>query len=116
PEGSGPRSVRTPGGSTVALASGDAPFTGTSEPGVYAIETADGPRPFAVNLDPAEGRTDPMEVAALEQLGVRTSGGEADGANDPDRLRQLMNAELEGRQKLWRWGVVAAIGILIVET
>jgi hypothetical protein len=28
----------------------------------------------------------------------------------------MHNAELEGRQKLWRWLVVAAIGVLIVET
>ncbi len=28
----------------------------------------------------------------------------------------MQNAELEGRQKLWRWLILATIGILIVET
>ena len=28
----------------------------------------------------------------------------------------MQNAELEGRQKLWRWLILAAIGVLIVET
>jgi hypothetical protein len=28
----------------------------------------------------------------------------------------MYNAELEGRQKLWRWLILAVIGILIIET
>jgi hypothetical protein len=28
----------------------------------------------------------------------------------------MHNAELESRQKLWRWLILAAIGVLIVET
>ena len=28
----------------------------------------------------------------------------------------MHNAELEGRQKLWRWLILATIGVLIVET
>ena len=31
-------------------------------------------------------------------------------------LRQMYNAELENRQKLWRWLILAAIGVLIAET
>ncbi|QDV32786.1 BatA domain-containing protein [Tautonia plasticadhaerens] len=116
PEGDGERVVRTPGGSDVVLSAGTDEFSGAEVPGVYAVEGPDGPRRFAVNLDPAEGRTDPLEVAALEQLGVRMAGREADEADEAEARRQLMNAELERRQKLWRWGVVAAIGILIVET
>jgi hypothetical protein len=28
----------------------------------------------------------------------------------------MHNAELENRQKLWRWLILAAIGVLVVET
>jgi hypothetical protein len=111
----GQQAVRIPGGATVTLPEAVDVFTGTDVPGVYSFETPDGPRAFAVNLSPAEGRTDPMEAAALEQLGVRMAGRDAAPATEEER-RQLMNSELERRQKLWRWGIVAAIGILIVET
>ena len=35
---------------------------------------------------------------------------------DFEQLRQMHNIELENRQKLWRWLILAAIGILILET
>jgi hypothetical protein len=116
PRGNGGRGVRIPGGSTVTLPEGTDVFMETNVPGVYSFETTDGPRAFAVNLSPAEGRTDPMEAAALEQLGVQMAGRDTDLAIESERRRQLMNSELERRQQLWRWGIVAAIGILIVET
>lgn len=107
--------VRRPDGRAVAVESGASAFAGTDEPGLYAIETPEGARTFAVNLDPAEGRTGPMEPETLEQLGCRLAG-DAPRRADPAALRQLRNAELEGRQKLWRWLVLAAVGVLIVET
>ena len=32
------------------------------------------------------------------------------------RIRQQRDTELESRQKIWRWLVVGALGVLIVET
>ena len=32
------------------------------------------------------------------------------------RLRQLRDQELESRQKLWRWLLVGALGLVILET
>lgn len=107
--------VRTPGGGTVATAVGSTAFAATDQPGVYTIETAAGPREFAVNLDPMESKTTPLHVETLEQFGCRLADRDA-ATVDREHLRQLQNAELEGRQKLWRWLIVAAIGILIVET
>ncbi len=111
----GPRVVRKPDGSTATPAPGDATFAGTDVPGVYAIEAGGISRPFAVNLDPAEGRTTPLAVETLEQLGCRIAGAPAP-ALDREQVRQMQNGELEGRQKFWRWLVLAAIGLLIVET
>jgi hypothetical protein len=68
-----------------------------------------------VNLDPAESKTSPMAVETLEQYGCRLSNPSRSRV-DREQLRQMHNAELEGRQKLWRWLILAALGVLIVET
>lgn len=107
--------IRKPDGTTARLKSGDETFAGTDQPGVYTLETASGAKSFAVNLDPAESRTSPLPVETLEQLGVKRSGGEAESIS-PEQQRQMLNAELEGRQKLWRWLILATAGVLIVET
>ncbi len=111
-EGSGPRVVRRPDGSSESVPPGEASFASTSEPGIYSVV---GSGSFAVNLDPAEGKVAPLAAERLEQLGVRMASGEP-GPADRERIRQMQNAELEGRQKLWRWFVLAAIVTLIVET
>jgi hypothetical protein len=110
-----PLSVLKPDGERINLTLTDRSFDGTDRPGVYTLESASGGRPFAVNLDPLESRVAPLHVEALEQLGCRLAKPTREKA-DPEQLRQLQNAELEGRQKLWRWLVLAAIAFLIAET
>ena len=107
--------VHKPDGSTVAVPAGQSAFTGTDQPGVYTVDTEDGVRSFAVNLDPAESLTAPLSVETLEQFGCRLAKGEK-ALPDREQLRQMQNVELEGRQKLWRWVILTAIGVLIVET
>jgi hypothetical protein len=83
---------------------GDRP--GADQPGIQ-------PGRFAVNLDPLESKTAPLPVEELERLGVplKTSA-----ATPRDQRRQLLNAELENQQQLWRWLIVAALVVLIAET
>jgi hypothetical protein len=107
--------VHKPSGDRVALPAGSGLFAETDQPGVYTVETPGGPRSFAVNLDPAESKTAPMAVETLEQYGCRL-WNPSQMRVDREQLRQMHNAELEGRQKLWRWLILAAIGVLIVET
>ena len=111
----GPIRVRKPDGSVADVESGSAWFGGTDRPGVYEILSKDEPRAFAVNLDPIESRTSPIAAETLEQLGCKLAKSTSE-VIDRDRLRQMRNAELEGRQKLWRGLVLAAIGVLILET
>ena len=111
-EGRPTRMIRKPDGTTATVAAGETYFASTDEPGVYSVEGAGS---FAVNLDPAEGRVAPLAVERLEQLGVRMATA-GPGPADRERIRQMQNAELEGRQKLWRWPILAAIVTLIVET
>lgn len=107
--------VRKPDGASFKPPKNSEFFSDTDEPGVYRMESADGARFFAVNLDPLESKTSPLHLETLEQFGCRLANP-LHKPVDPEHLRQMRNAELENRQKFWRWLIVAAIGVLIVET
>lgn len=108
--------VRKPDETTVQLASSETRFTQTDQPGIYELLGAPTPVKFAVNLDAAESRTAPMPVDELERLGVPMKSTEAAPAVVAAKLETLHNTELEARQKLWRWLIVAALAVLLVET
>jgi hypothetical protein len=108
--------VRKPDGATTKLEPGSRAFSGTDAPGIYSIDTPEGPRTFAVNLEPSESKTAPLEPEMLEQFGCRLAKSAARVEVERETARQLKNAELEGRQKLWRPLILAAMATLIVET
>ena len=107
--------VHKPDGTEIKLARDDRSFRQTDLPGVYRLNRGDAERFFAVNLAAEEGRTAPRELGELEDLGVRL-GRQPTRAELVKKQRQMQNAELEKRQKLWRWLIVAALGVLITET
>jgi hypothetical protein len=90
-------------------------FDGTDTPGVYSIPTADGTHDFAVNLDPQESRTTVVGAETLEQLGCRLVGSNTLVQNEHER-QHLQDVQLEGRQKIWQWLLVAALGLVVAET
>jgi anti-sigma-K factor RskA len=106
---------QTPGGKAVTLPAG-APFVETDVPGIYQAAWGDRHRQFAVNLPVEESRIAPMPVDALARLGVPL-GPAAEPKAAPARTqhRELPRAELENRQKLWRWLLAAALAITLVE-
>ncbi|MEO2092152.1 MAG: hypothetical protein ABGY75_22075, partial [Gemmataceae bacterium] len=111
----GTAAVRKPDGSSVALDRTANSFESTNQPGVYTADTPTGPKAFAVNLDPAESLTTPLPPETLEQYGVKLAKRE----NDEQRReaeRQQRTAELERSQSIWRWLVLAAVFVLLVET
>lgn len=112
---SAPFVVTAPGGEEVELGPGTRTFDGTDTPGIYRLERDDSPSEFAVNLASAESVTAPFDAAELEQWGVRL-GHENKRADIVERRRQMRDVELEKKQKLWRWLIVAALGILVLET
>jgi hypothetical protein len=84
-------------------------------PGQYQLRRAQGSDTVAVNLPPAESDTAPLAPDRLESLGVRL--GDLESSTDlADRERQMRDVELESRQKLWQWMVVAAIAVLGLES
>jgi hypothetical protein len=109
--------VHKPDGTIVRLARGSTTFSDTDQPGVYTVDTAAGARSFVVNLDALESKTAPVHVETLEQFGCRlVNHSQARKQTDQEQLRQMQNAELENRQKLWRLLILSTIALLIVET
>jgi hypothetical protein len=56
-----------------------------------------------------------LESAQLEQLGVRLAN-RLTRVEQAEQLRQQRDQELESRQKVWRWLIVAALAAIIFET
>jgi len=109
-------SVRKPDGATVQLAAGELRFTQTDQPGIYEVSLSPAPVKFAVNLDAAESKTAPLPADEFERLGVPVKSAEMAPALAAAKQETLHNADLEARQKLWRWLIVAALAVLLVET
>ena len=109
------KSVRTPDGAKLELTEDATSFAATNEPGIYSLAAADTKLDFAVNVPADESRTAPM---AADELGARGVGPSqpATRSEMAENLRQMRDVELEGRQKLWRWLIFAALAVLILET
>jgi hypothetical protein len=108
-------SITLPDGKDVTLSGGATSFEATDQPGLYAMSSGTNTIRFAVNVDPRESRTDVLAREELEQFGVLLGNNTATDALTSDDKRQLKNAELEGKQKLWRWLIVAALVVLSLE-
>jgi hypothetical protein len=114
PPGQQALTVRRPDGREVTAEPG-ARFRETDVAGIYTVNPA-GWR-FAVNLAPEESRTAPLGVDQLLTLGVPLKQKPViSAAATVQQQARLQSAELEGRQKLWRWLIVAALGVLMIET
>ncbi len=107
--------VRTPDGSERVLEAGATRFDETDRPGLYAFESPESSIPFAVNLDPSESRIAVQPLESLEQFGCVLANPRRE-AIEADRLEQLNTLQLERRQQLWRWLILTALALLIVET
>ena len=109
------------------LASADAPTSASitaqsiSQQGLYRVQTAAGALVVAANVDPLESQTTPLALETLEALGVSITDADAATAAAAAALartseRTLKVAELEARQKSWRWILAAAFVVLVSET
>ena len=116
PAGTEPKAVRLPDGATLPIPTGTTNFAQTLQPGIY--EFNGGPRSarFAVNLDPNESRTAPLDAEDLERLGVPVAREQAAAVAPTESKTMLQGMEAEGRQKLWRWFIAATLAVLLVES
>jgi hypothetical protein len=86
-------------------------------PGLFKV--SEGPRSYkiAVNLDPAESKTGTLDIDGLRSLGVPLHAQATRTFAEVDRERKTAAAvEVESRQKMWRWVILAALAFVLVET
>jgi hypothetical protein len=107
--------VHKPDGTLVRPTPGEPFFSETDQVGLYTLDAPRGARSFAVNVDPLESKTAPLSLESLEQFGCRLAS-HAPKELDHEQVRQMFIMELENRQKMWRWLILAAITVLIGET
>jgi hypothetical protein len=113
PGGPQPLIVRKPDGTEVAATPGTK-FSVTDQPGVYQVTP--GTLRFIVNLSPEESRLVPLPEDRFTSLGVPLRTGRETPAEIAKREGQAQATEIENQQKLWRWLLVAALGLLLLET
>jgi hypothetical protein len=109
-------SIRGPANLELKLGTTNANFSQTAQPGMYLVSSSQGTKRFAVNLEPTESRTAPLLLDELEKLGVPMTGVKPSPALETSRKALLQIAELESRQKLWRWLLISAVLVLLFET
>jgi hypothetical protein len=89
-----------------------AAFNETDLPGIYTASEGGKERRFAVNLPLEESRVAPLSQDELARLGVPIGPAiEEPVAATRIHQRQLLRAELENSQKLWRWFLLAALAV-----
>jgi hypothetical protein len=115
PEGT-TANVQKPGGMAIPLSHTNV-FRLTDEPGIYTVSNGLTFQ-FAVNLDPRESKTTPIPEDELERLGLPVKESETikSAQKEREKLQHLLATELESRQKLWRWILVAALLFLLAES
>lgn len=110
-----PSTVVGPSGQIFELEAMAGSFSDADEPGIYTLKQGGRESLLAVNLASDECRTKPLMPDRLEQLGVTLGEQKSLEALISDQ-RLMRNKELEGSQKLWRWGILAALAFVAVET
>jgi hypothetical protein len=108
--------VKRPDGSTSQIEAGKAGIQ-AELPGIYGVQESGRQWRFAVNLPSEESRTAPLPVEELERLGVPVHTTLLTSPQQVQaRQEKLKHVELENRQKLWRWVVIAALAVVLLET
>ena len=114
PPGPQALTVRKPDGVEIPIPAGGS-FKETDQPGAYQVMP--GTLRFVVNLTPDESKLALLGSERLSSLGVPLAATPKPAS--PHALKDAAKAqaaELENRQKLWRWLVVGALVVLLLET
>jgi hypothetical protein len=112
----GATAVLRPDGTTAAIAAGEPAFTDTRERGIYQFISTTGRTRVAVNVDANESRTAPLATDELEQLGVPVRPEQPMPKERARAAALARAADLENRQKAWRWLIAATLLVLLAES
>lgn len=110
--------LQGPSGAPVSLGIGVTNVPAVEQPGLHVLRAGQEQFRFAANLDPLESRTVPLSLDELERWGapVRHPTVVVSPVEQARAKQELQSQEAEGRQKLWRWFVVATLAVLLGET
>ncbi len=109
------RSILRPDGTVETLAENASEYPNTDTPGIYTFSHGvDERQSFAVNVAPSESQLEPMPQDRLQGLGV-VLGTQPTREAQLASLQRLQDAEFEDRQKLWKYLVLAAIVLSLLE-
>jgi hypothetical protein len=90
------------------------------EPGFEETERDGEPHFLAINLNPREGNTTPFDPnVVFSGLGIPLTDKNANNSLKnltEDQIDRLESEAKEGKQKLWKWIVFAALFILVIES
>ncbi|MEX2141066.1 MAG: BatA domain-containing protein [Pirellulales bacterium] len=111
----GERVVRRPDGAKLEMPADATSYDSADEPGIYQFVLGGEESRLAFNLSADESRTASLAVEELEHRGARV-GTQPTAEQIAERQRQARIFELENRQKLWRWLIIAVLAILLIET
>jgi len=107
--------IHLPDESKIKLTSNEQTFENSIVPGIYTLISETSQNQYSVNLAPAESRTAQLPIESLEKLGVVMHFDNKPEITEGIK-RQLANAEMENQQKVWRWLILVALGVLLLET
>lgn len=109
--------IRRPDNSMIDIKPGEKFFNQTELPGIYTIESPSGNKFFAVNIPAQECLTAPLPLDEFEQFGIPLNGTLSIQSEQTQQAKlhsSLM--DMENKQKLWRWLLIALLSVIIVET
>ena len=84
-------------------------------PGVYNLQSAGLQRQVVVQVPGSESQLTPLDVDVFEQYGVELGKVQSD-ADRKQSARQLQAIELEQKQRVWQWLLLAGLIVLGIET
>ncbi|MDG2181151.1 MAG: BatA domain-containing protein [Mariniblastus sp.] len=130
--GSRRRQMVKPDGTREAVATDAGVFSETDQPGIYRLisdggdsvggdSSADAGRSgkeevlFAVNVNRSESSTTAIPLEQIEMFSVNV-GEQETAASERAQMRSMLDRDIEDRQKIWKWLIVAAILLLMFET
>ena len=109
--------IRRPDNSLIDIEPGQKFFGRTELPGIYTIESPSGNRIFAVNVPARECLTTPMQLDDFEQFGIPLNSTLSIPTEHSQQAKLHSSlVDMENKQKLWRWLLIALLAVIMVET
>lgn len=104
-----------PDGKTETLSTSSEFFAATDIPGIYHATVGEQSYFFSVNLAAKESDIEIMPLEKLQSLGIRLGASESTAA-EIQALQLLNDRAIESQQKIWKWLIVAALVLIVIET